>query len=51
MRLFDMTGFDVVRYLEPRVPEHVTEERFAVRAEWAKAWPNEQVWHLRKRSD
>ena len=47
--LFDSTGFDVEGYLEPRAPESVTETSFAVPPQWAKQWPSEQVWKLRKR--
>lgn len=47
--LFDRTGFDVEGYLEPRAPESVTETAFSVAPEWAKRWPSEQVWKLRKR--
>jgi SAM-dependent methyltransferase/GNAT superfamily N-acetyltransferase len=47
--LFRETGFEVIDFHELRAPEHWTEERFWVPAEWAKAYPSEQVWHLRRR--
>jgi SAM-dependent methyltransferase/GNAT superfamily N-acetyltransferase len=49
MRLFDQTGFDVLAFDELQAPEHWTEERFWVPADWAKRYPSEQVWRLRKR--
>lgn len=49
MKLFDKTGFDVVAFHELQAPEHWEGERFWIPAEWAKRWPSEQVWHLRKR--
>ncbi len=47
--LFDRVGFDVEGLLEPRPPEHVTEESFSVSPDWARRWPSEHVWKLRKR--
>lgn len=49
-RLFNGVGFDVVGYDEPRPPEQVDGERFSIAADWARAWPSEQVWKLRKRT-
>ncbi len=47
-RLFRETGFDVLDYRELRAPDSASGLRFAVAAEWAKRWPSEQVWKLRK---
>jgi SAM-dependent methyltransferase len=47
--LFDRVGFDVVRFIEPRVPPGVDEDRFGIPVSWARRWPTEQVWHLRRR--
>ncbi len=47
--LFRRVGFEVEDFLEPRAPEHVTETSFSVPPEWAKRWPSEHVWKLRKR--
>jgi len=47
--LFDRTGFDVVAYHELRAPKPGPEVRFFVTADWARDYPSEQVWHLRKR--
>lgn len=49
MALFDRTGFDIERYQELYAPESTTEDAFGIPADWAKSYPCEQVWHLRKR--
>jgi len=49
-RLFTETGFEVLDYLELQAPERCTEDPFSVPAAWAKRFPSEQVWKLRKRS-
>lgn len=48
-RLFDETGFDVVRYWEVQAPEDAAQDRFYVTAAWAKRFPCEHAWRLRKR--
>lgn len=47
--LFERTGFDFEGFLEPRAPASKTETVFSVSPEWARQWPSEQVWKLRKR--
>jgi SAM-dependent methyltransferase len=47
-RLFRDTGFEVLDYLELRAPEGST-DRFHVPASWARHWPSEHVWKVRKR--
>lgn len=49
IRLFHDIGFDVVDYVEIRAPESVTGTNGTVTAEWAKRFPSEQVWRIRKR--
>jgi ubiquinone/menaquinone biosynthesis C-methylase UbiE len=49
LALFRKTGFDVEEYLELVAPDSAEGERFFTSAEWAKRWPSEQVWKLRKR--
>jgi ubiquinone/menaquinone biosynthesis C-methylase UbiE len=49
LRLFRETGFDVLDYLELQAPACTTGTPFAIPAEWAKRWPSEHVWRLRKR--
>ncbi len=49
MRLFDDTGFDVIDYVEIRAPDSATGTNGTVSADWARRFPSEQVWRLRKR--
>jgi SAM-dependent methyltransferase len=46
-RLFKDTGFEVLEYLELQAPEDA-EDKYGQSAEWAKRWPSEQVWKLRR---
>ncbi len=48
VRLFSDTGFRVLSYRELRAPESASEDRFGLPVAWARKWPAEQVWHLRK---
>lgn len=48
MRLFRDVGFDIMDFQEVRAPEGVEEVRFGLPAEWARQFPSEQVWTLRK---
>lgn len=50
MRLFRRTGFEVLDYHELQAPAEMSERRFFVSGEWARKWPSEQVWQLRKTS-
>ena len=49
LRLFRETGFEVVDYLELQAPANAADLKFSIPGEWAKKWPSEQVWKLRKR--
>lgn len=49
LALFRRTGFDVLDYKELRAPESADSTAFAIPSDWAKKWPGEQVWYLRKR--
>jgi SAM-dependent methyltransferase len=49
LRLFRETGFEVLDFQELRAPDTADGLSFAIPAEWAKRWPSEQVWKLRKR--
>ena len=49
IRLFHDIGFDVIDYIEVRAPESATGIHGTVTAEWAKRFPSEQVWRVRKR--
>lgn len=48
LRLFRRTGFDVLDYLEVQAPEHAPENRFNASVAWARRFPLEHVWKLRK---
>jgi len=50
MALFDRVGFDVIRYQELYAPDTAKGERYAIHADWAKDFPAEQAWSLRRRS-
>jgi SAM-dependent methyltransferase len=50
MRLFDRVGFDVESYQEVQNPNPNREKSFDLDPGWAREYPSEQVWHLRKRS-
>ena len=47
-RLFRETGFLVEDYLELQAPETAPGPSHFVPHEWARRWPSEQVWKLRK---
>jgi len=46
--LFRRTGFEVEDLREPRPALGGSEERFFATADWARRWPTELVWKLRK---
>lgn len=46
--LFHRVGFVVEDYLEPRPPEGAADMAFYVTSDWARRYPSEQVWKLRK---
>jgi len=48
MQLFERVGFAVERYQELQAPESASGTQHFVSADWSRAWPAEQVWHLRK---
>jgi SAM-dependent methyltransferase len=50
LRLFRETGFEVIDYVELRAPASASGTAFAMPAAWAKRWPSEHVWKLRKRA-
>ncbi len=49
IRLFNDTGLEIVDLIEVQAPEDVERDRAGVPAEWAKQWPSEHIWKLRKR--
>lgn len=48
LELFSRVGFAVERYQELQAPPEASGALHFTSAEWARAWPAEQVWHLRK---
>lgn len=49
IRLFRDIGFDVVDYFEVQAPESASGDTGTTTADWAKRFPSEQVWRVRKR--
>ncbi|MEM6375010.1 MAG: class I SAM-dependent methyltransferase [Pseudomonadota bacterium] len=50
VQLFAETGFAIIRYQELYAPEDAQGEEHGIPADWARDYPGEQVWHLRKSS-
>lgn len=48
LKLFRETGFEVINYQELQAPVDVSETKFSIPRDWARQWPSEQVWHLKK---
>ena len=48
IRLFRANGFEIEELLELRPPEGATTRFPYVTAEWARQWPSEEVWKVRK---
>ncbi|MEO0859943.1 MAG: class I SAM-dependent methyltransferase [Pseudomonadota bacterium] len=48
MDLFSKIGFTVTKYQEFYAPDGETGTRASIPADWARAYPVEQVWHLAK---
>lgn len=46
--LFRKTGFEIERLAEPRAPAAASGVRFGVDADWARRFPAEHVWFLRR---
>lgn len=46
--LFRRVGFVVEDYREPQPPEGAANDAFGVPVAWARRWPSEQVWKVRK---
>lgn len=49
IRLFNATGFEIVDLIEVQAPAGAEGVPFVVSAEWARQFPSEHVWWLRKR--
>jgi SAM-dependent methyltransferase len=48
IRLFRTSGFEILDLIELRPPEGATTRYPWVTAEWARQWPSEEVWRVRK---
>ena len=49
IRLLRSNGFEIEALLELQAPEGSTTHYPWVTHEWARRWPNEEVWKARKR--
>jgi SAM-dependent methyltransferase len=49
-RLFKVTGFEVLDFFEVQAPDDAEGARFSIPAEWARRFPSEQAWVVRKRA-
>jgi SAM-dependent methyltransferase len=49
IRVFREAGFEVLELLEPQVPEGSTTNYAWAPYEWARRWPVEEIWKVRKR--
>jgi SAM-dependent methyltransferase len=50
IRLFTANGFEILELVEPQVPEGATTHYGWMPYEWARRWPCEDVWKVRKRA-
>jgi SAM-dependent methyltransferase len=48
VKLFRDTGFEILDFREPRPAAGGSEVNYYVTADWARRWPSEQVWKLRR---
>lgn len=49
LRLFRSSGFEVLDLIELQAPEGASSPHAYVTAAWARRWPSEEIWRLRKR--
>lgn len=50
IRTFRDAGFEVLELVEPRIPDGAQTRYPWASAEWARRWPIEEAWKLRKRA-
>ena len=48
IRLFRANGFEILELLEPQVPEGATTTYDWAPYDWARQWPVEEIWKVRK---
>ncbi len=49
IRLLRTSGFDIEALVEPRIPETASTGYGGMSVEWARRWPCEEIWKVRKR--
>jgi SAM-dependent methyltransferase len=49
IRLFTSAGFEILELVEPSVPPDATTRYDWMSADWARRWPCEEIWKVRKR--
>jgi len=49
IRLFRANGFEVLDLIELRAPEGASDDHQYVTHAWARRWPSEEIWRVRKR--
>ena len=49
IRLFRANGFEVLDLIELRAPEGASNDHKYVTLAWARRWPSEEIWRVRKR--
>ena len=49
IRLFTASGFEILELLEPRIPPDATTRYDWMTVDWARRWPCEEIWKVRKR--
>ena len=50
LRVFATSGFEIVRLIEIQPPADSTRTYKHRTLDWARRWPSEWIWHLRKRA-
>lgn len=50
LALFDRVGFDIVSYHELYAPQEAPRDRFSIPGAWARDYPAEQIWNLKRRA-
>jgi SAM-dependent methyltransferase len=49
IRIFRAAGFEILELVEPQVPEDASSAWGLASHEWARQWPVEEIWKVRKR--
>ncbi len=50
IRVLRDSGFEIEELVEPRIPETATSGYGWMSVEWARQWPCEEIWKVRKRA-